>query len=156
MDDRISTYLSVALVFGAQTIVYSLLAMIPTALLCHFFGWPFFSGGLPLTVAGAASAAFVRLLWYFKTRGSRSENEDSPRKSGKARLAKWAKIEPFILVFFAIAIVFFLAGMLLTGIGYYIFGLPVSTGVLVLIAVGSLGASLWMVWQMAKNDPDWF
>lgn len=153
MDDRISTYLSVALVFGALTIVYSLLALIPTALLCRFFGWPFLHGGLPIALAGAASTAFVRLQWHFATRNSQSENGEG----GKSKWAiKWAKAESFILVVLGFAIAYDLVFMLLVGIGFYLFGQPITVGLLVLLAVAALGAGFLTVWQKFKDNPDWW
>lgn len=153
MDDRMANALSYVLVFGALAIVYGLLGLVPAALLCRVYGWPF--GTVWPYVAGAAvSTAFVQLRWHAMTHRDRPEQAAPARKGGRSMAALWSNAVAVLLVFLAMTILFGILGMLLVAVSHYVFGQPVTAGLLLLVALGSACAAAVWLWRFFKSHPD--
>lgn len=155
MDDKTENALVYVLIIGALAIAYSLLGLVPAALLCRVFGWPF-GTVWPYVTAAALSTAFVQLRWYAMTHRDRTEDEPPARGDGKEKALWWEIAAAVILVFFAVVIVYGLLGLILVIVSHFVFGLPVTAGLLALVAGGAACAAAVSLWRTIKAHPDSF
>lgn len=155
MDDKTATTLSYVLIFGALTIVYGLLGLIGAALICRASGWSF-GAVWPYFAAAAISTAFVQLRWFAMTHRDRSEQPAPACEDSKSLASLWSNTVAVILVFFAMMIVYGLLGLLLVTVSHFVFGHPITVGLLALVAGCSACAAAVTLWRFIKNHPDSF
>lgn len=153
MDDKTETALIYVLIFAALATVYGLLGLIAAALLCRVFGWPF-GNVWPYVAAAAVSTSFVQLRWHAMTYRDQPEDEPSACKDDKDKASLWENAAAVILAFVALTIMFGFLGMLPVAVSHFVFGQPVTVGLLALVAGCSACAAAVWLWWFLKTNPD--